>query len=566
MLWQMEMAEALSRALPAERGKVMADYAAMTGYSIARLYIIARQQGFDSGRQRRADKGSYRSEITPEQIEMAAALIHTSSRQRKGAILPVEDALEIMVDNGCIERGRISAARLGAILKERLINAEALKQQRPHTDMRSLHPNHVHLVDVSVCVQYYLRNGRTGLMDERDFYKNKPQNFEKVKLRLLRYMLTDHFSGAFFPYYFETSGETKENLYSFVTKAWAHKQDEKFPFRGVPFLILMDRGSANTSKAVVMFFRERLGIELPEGMPYNPQKQGSVEVMHNVWERHFESKLAFQPAWGVEELNSWAYDYAVWFNATRKHTRHGLPRTACWSQIKEGELRELPAQEFLAELWQEPEFSRTVDGTYTISVRGREYRLKHIEGLHSGARVMVVLKAYIEPRIEVIYKDTRYEAEPLPDRLPASLGRFRADAAIIGQEYKAQTETLTQQAVKRMENMAYGETHGKDAIPFEGLVVHGLHADKLGKLAFLDKKGTPMDVDKAIAPRFIAVTELLVRAAQQGARLTRELNQALKAEYGEVIEAAKAEEALGELLAGTWRPEAAISAQLSAIS
>ena len=548
MLWQSELVEQLNRTPHGGRNSVIASYAESTGFSAQHLYRIARENGYLSGRKPREGKGALKS-VNEDQIKFIGALIHTSARSKKGAILPVEDALEIAVDNGIIGDGQISTGGMSRLLRERQINARGLGAGRDsHTRMRSLHPNHVHVLDASVCVQYYLRNGRTGLMDERDFYKNKPQNVDKIKTRLLRYVLVDHFSGAFFPYYFDTTGETQSNLFDFTMKAWGIKGNERNPFRGVPFVILMDRGSANTSKAIVNLFRNSFDIEIPEGMPYNPRKQGAAEVTHNIWERHFESRLVFKPAWGVEELNAWASDYAVYFNAKKIHTRHGMTRTNCWMQIQKEQLRELPAADVIRDLFQEPEKECTCDGTYTISFRGTEYRLAHIDGLFRGSKVKAILKPLKWPIIDVIYREQRYEASPLPDRLPMAEGVFRQSDAVIGREYRSSPETASMQAKTEFDNMAYGEAGKKPgAIPFEGLTVFGIHAEKVGNIAFMPKAGVPIEVDRSVTEKLVSFTEFLKRLIHAIGPISPALNQSLRAQYGESIDIKIVEEVIENL-------------------
>jgi hypothetical protein len=550
MPWELDFTRELTAAVNGSRALVLAKYQEMSGLSVQQLYKIAKSNGWKSGRKSRTDKGELKSGLIIDQVEFIAALIYETGRENKGPIMPVERAIQIAEDNGIIERGQVAPATMNRILRDRQLSKEHQKAEEPHTEMRSLHPNHVHLFDASVCIQYYLKNGKLAMMDERDFYKNKPENFAKIKMRILRYVLVDHFSGSFFFRYYNTTGETQENLWNFLKEAWAHKQDEKFPFRGVPMLMLMDTGAANKSHAIVTFLT-RLEVEIPKGLPYNPRRQGAVETTHNIIEEWFESGLRIQPATSTEEMNAWADDFMAWHQATKKHTRHDMPRTACWMLIKPEQLRELPGDEILQDLFANPEEERTVDGTYTISFRGKEYQLKHVEGLFRGAKVQAVLRPFSWPVIEVRYREQSYECQPLPDRLPAHMGGFRANAAIIGQEYKAQPETATQQAVKRMDNMAYGEAgKTKDAVPFEGLIVHGIHADKIGNVAYIEKKGTPIEVDRSIMQRIIGFPELLKRIIQSTGPISKELNASLRAEYGEGIEVSKAEEVIQKLVNG----------------
>src|SRR6185369_8439892 len=139
-------------------------------------------------------------------ILYVAALIKKTGRDNKGPIMPVAAALEIAFDAGIIEREAVSVDTMQRLLRERNLDKGQMKQPSAHTDMRSLHPNYCQLVDVSVCIQYYLKNGKMGFMDERDFYKNTPHNYLKIKQKLLRYVLTDHFSGLFYFRYYAADG------------------------------------------------------------------------------------------------------------------------------------------------------------------------------------------------------------------------------------------------------------------------------------------------------------------------------------------------------------------------
>jgi len=546
-MWREELGRQLKETEPGRRKSLISSYSQKTGYSHQALYRIARENGFSTDRKLRDDKGE--TSLTKGQIEFVASLIYETRREVKGPIMPVECALDIAVDNGVIEPGQVSPDRMTVLLRERQISKAALKIPAPCTPMRSLHPNHVHVVDVSVCVQYYLKGGKgLCIMDERDFYKNKLDKYLEIKTRLLRYVIADHFSGAFYLYYYDARGETSDQLYDFVIRAWAHKNDERYPFRGVPFVILMDSGSANTSRLTVAFL-ERLGITIPPGMPYNAQRQGAVEVLHNLIEMWFESKLRICPAHTIDDINSWAYDFLIWFHAAREHTRHKMTRTQCWLLIQEDHLREIPEKEILQDLYASPEEERTVDNFYEISYRGKPYNLKHVPGLFRGAKVMAILKPWKWPRIDISYNEQLYEACPV-EMLPNELGGFRANAAIIGQEYKAQPETLTQQAVKRFDNMAYGEDPGKDARPFEGLKVFGHQGDKVGNLSFIEKRGTPIEIDRSITETQISITEFFKRLIQRVGPISREMNQELKARYGETISVQEAEEAISNAECG----------------
>jgi hypothetical protein len=545
MTWEQEMVERLKKAVNGEKDRIIAEYAQMTGLAQSTLYRRAKKHGFDSDRKPRVDKGELKSGLTDEQVEYIAALIHATARDNKGGIMPVERAIQIAEDNGIIERGQISAARMQQILREREISKKHLREATPHVEMRSLYPNEVHLVDVSVCIQYYLKGGKLRLMRESEFYKNKPDNFKKIKTRLLRYLLVDHFSGAFHLKYYDTTGETANNLFDFLCEGWLPKEDVRLPFHGVPFFMLWDAGSAALSKPMQAMF-DRLGVKTPEGLPHNPRRQGAVETMHNVIEQWFESGLKIQPATSVEQLNAWAQDWMIHFQATRKHTRTKMPRTACWLQIKPERLR-VTTFEVFQQLYARPAEERTVDGTRSIAFMGKTYRLRHIEGIRPGIKVLVTLRPWHE-QVGVLFHDVEYLVEPV-EMLPATLGGFPADAVHIGEEFRAQPETATQQAAKRFENIAYGEEKKRGATPFAGTVVYGNQADKVANLTPIPRRSTPMELGREIVVQEIPIMELFKRLRAADIPMTQTLNHELRAEFGTSIDVKKAEAvvaALGE--------------------
>lgn len=550
--WVRELVERLTAAVNGEKDRVVAEFAARTGLSAQTLYRKAKRHGYTSGRKPRADKGSLKSGLTDDQVDHLAALIATTARENKGGIMPAELALKLAADNGIIERGQVSPSTLQRILREREISKKHLREQPPHVHLRSLHPNHVHVVDVSVCIQYYLRGGKTQVMREAEFYKNKPANFAKVKTRLLRYVVTDHFSGAFWLKYFDTTGETADNLFHFLVEAWCPKADDRLPFRGVPLYLLEDAGSANLSGPVSAFL-DALGIERPKSLPHNPRRQGGTESMHNVIEQWFESRLKIQPAASVEQLNAWALDFQVWFQAEREHTRTGLPRTALWSTIRPEHLREVADVALLRDCYARPEEERTVDGSRSITYRNKTYRLKHLEGVRPGAVVKVKARPLVHPTVGVLWNGAEHLVEPVVE-LPALQGGFRADAVVIGQEYAAQAETLTQQAVKRFDNLAYGDERKKGQAPFAGLTVFGQDAAHLENLVPLPRVGTPVAIERDVVAQRLPVVALLKRAAAAAGGLSPALNAELRAAFGASVDVREAEAVVAAIAAGTdWR-------------
>ena len=538
--WQAGMADRLIAAAPRARAAIFEEYRILSGKSLSQLYRIAGKLGFRSGRKKRKDAGKLKCDLSDQQVELVAGYIHETSRKVKGSIMPTWRALQIAERNGGLDKDQVTVETMNRILKDRKLSKKHLATEDAHIGQRTLHPNHVHQFDPSICIQYYLKDGTVGLvkMKEEEFNKNKPENFLKIKTRLYRYVIIDHYSGAFFIYYYDAKGENQLNLFDFLQRAWRDKGDERYPFRGVPSMLMMDAGSANKSGAVRAML-ERLDVQIPPTMPSNARARGAVEGFHNQWEGAFESGLGLQPAYDIETLNEWALDFAIWYNAERIHTRHKMTRTECWIQITTEQLREVPDPAIMQNLFAKPAESCPVNGRYFIRFKGNDYNLKHIPGIYRKAKVNAILKPWIHPVIAVEYQGQRYEAKPVQ----IVDGGFTEFDAVIGEEFKASPETVIQQAKKRIENAAFGEGgRKKDAIPYSGTEAFGFLADEVGNRAYLPRKGHTIEVDREIGETLVPVMELIKLVAGALGEVSPELNRRIKAECGDQVKTGEMQE------------------------
>lgn len=285
-------------------------------------------------------------------------------------------------------------------------------------------------------------------------------------------------------------------------------------------------------------FWEGLGIEIYSGTPGNSRRQGSVEVSHKIWEEWFETRLRIDPASDIDDLNRKTRGFCIWMNATRKHTRTDMTRLSCWLMIKTEQLRELPERSLLQDLMNKPEEIRTVTN-HRISFDGKEFNLKHANIPH-GSKVKVIknIWKYKDGIITVGWDNQLYEAKAI-EKLPAEMGGFSANAAVIGVSYKAQPETAAQKAVKRLDELATGtRTPAKNAMPFAGMNAFEGFAEKAGNLHAFPKKGTPMEISRPTASVQHPIMELFRRLRSADVIVTTAINQALRAEYGETIDSA----------------------------
>ncbi len=83
---------------------------------------------------------------------------------------------------------------------------------------------------------------------------------------------------------------------------------------GVPQILMMDPGSANTS-AMARNLCRALRIRVIVHKPGAARVTGQVENARNLIERKFEAGLRFQPVADLDELNAAAKTWRAWFNA-----------------------------------------------------------------------------------------------------------------------------------------------------------------------------------------------------------------------------------------------------------
>src|SRR5690242_3113552 len=119
-MWQRELASELKEAKSRDRKPILERYQGLYGYSKEHLYRIAKEFGFTSGRKERVDRGV--GTLAEEQIEFIAAVIYKTGRENKGAIMPVENAMEFAIDNGIMTRGEISVGGMQRVLRQRQLD------------------------------------------------------------------------------------------------------------------------------------------------------------------------------------------------------------------------------------------------------------------------------------------------------------------------------------------------------------------------------------------------------------------------------------------------------------
>ncbi len=508
------------------RENILGIYQELTGKSRNTLRRKLKEMGFHSGRESGGGNGRC---LDDEKIQKIAAFIRSSYSKKDRMPMDAATAMLVASHKGIIRAGEVSEGTVRSLMREHKVSKKQMLEPEPHVQMRSLHPNHVHQVDATPCVQYYLGDKGLGIRDADREMLYKPEKMRKIKQHLIRYLLVDHFSGAFYVHYYYAAGENWRSLFDFLfQQAWREKPEfirEKYPFAHVPLMLIWDAGSANQSN-IIRRILDRLEVENITHIPGNPRAKGAVETHMWLWERKFESLLRMEPASNLEDLNAKALDMCAYLNARKKLTRTGMPRMALWSTIKAEQIRVLPPIGVIQALAHSRPDKRKVEGNLIIRFNGLSYDVRHIPGIARGEKVEVTVNPYRHPDVTVAYEGKKYAASAI-QFLPGIQGGFRADAVVWGQEYRAHKDTPAVQAGKEMDKMQPA------GLPFLG----ELHRE-LEPITFIDRSSRaaeiPLkaDVEMRDIPRLKAARMI---KEELGDQWRPWMAQKLKDEYGETV-------------------------------
>lgn len=325
------------------RRALVQEYANRIGKSVQTIYHwLAEEVGYESGRKPRRDTGTTR--LSYEAMRFVAAARSESIRQNGKSTMGVPVAMSIAAANGMDIN--VSESRLQELLRLRRMQPGQLRDARNTQQMRSEHPNHVHQIDPSLCLIYYM-GGKQRVMRDDEFYKNKLDNIAKLKFKVWRYVRYDHFSGSIDVRYYEALGENQSVLFDFLMHTWGRHATRLS--HGLPRLLLWDKGSANTSHGIQRLL-DALGVQHETHAAGHAWAKGGVEVANNIVETQFESRLRFEPVESVEELNAaaeaWVRDYnanAIAHVDARVHRPGGdFVRDDLWHGIRAEQLVALP--------------------------------------------------------------------------------------------------------------------------------------------------------------------------------------------------------------------------------
>lgn len=560
-----------------QRGPILDEAQTFLGYSRQTIYRqLKKVCGWSSERKARTDKG--KMTVSSESLLALATMSRESVRDNGKQTMFTTTARGILEQNG--HEINVSNATLNRLMRQRKINVKAQQVANPVQSLRALHPNHVHEIDPSLCLIYYMKN-KQHIMRDRDFYKNKLGNYAKVKYKVWRYTLYDKASGMIIPWYVEAAGENQHSLFQFLMFAWG-KQDGRL-FHGVPQLLYWDKGSANTSSAIKNLL-DHLEVKYLEHEAGNARAKGGVENANNIIETQFESRLKFQPVSSIDELNQAALNWAEAYNANRlpgqdtRLRRIGLAepisRQSLWQHITAEQLRILPSVEICQALMASREQERQVKADLTINFKHPQadssliYSLKGLDGITVKDKVSVRSLVYGDCAIQIEVQ--RYDGESLiyriePDRNFDQFGQ-RLDAPVIGEEYKSKGDTEIEQAAKAMDQVAYPDmtedelkkAKQKQITPFAGKLNTLSYLDDINHPAYFEQKGNEIETPEHLKPAIttLTLTAALMRITSSiGRRLTIDENKWLSARYQDGVP----EDSLDSLIRTFTTPVTAIA-------
>ena len=572
-----QLARQIDASAHGESGEIVAAFMQRTGWSRAKVYRELANIGWKSERKTRADKG--KTSVSDTVLNDISFVLKNGVRKNGKATMKTPTAVSMLSQN---QRDiPVSNSRINTLLRDRQMHLAAQKQATPYQAMQSLHPNHVHQVDPSLCLLYYMPDGKQYIMEADEFYKNKLENYAKVQLKCWRYVLADHYSGSFVFHYYEAKGETQANLYDFLLYCWAKK--DSILLHGVSKILLWDKGSANTAGAIKNALRA-LDVRAIEHKAKNPRAKGSVENANNLVECLFESRLAYEPVSNVQELNAAAEAFYNAYNANtipaydsrlkRPYMAEPQARYAIWQTIRKEQLRILPDIDVCRALLSGNQTERPVDKQLQISFKHpvskqREfYDVAHVPGIFIGAKLSVSAMIYGDNEVIAIFKnyqdeDVEYLLKPIQvDRFTG----FAANAPVIGEEFRSRPDTVVEVNAKRAESQAFPglnqeqieKAKARGDTPFGGLDAHS-HLAHVSGPAFIERPGERMNVPDRlhveIKPLDLIEAKMRLRN-MLGQALTTEQNRLLKAHYPEGVPETELKNAL-DLIEGKVQLEIA---------
>lgn len=528
---------------------VYADACQQLNMSRATLMRRLKEVSVQPQRKRRSDAGT--TSLTLADAQELSSKLMEGFRANDKSIHALKLALErirahnplfaSVTDPATGEVRPISCSACARALRAYALHPEQLRAPAPVQALASDHPNDVWQIDASISTLFYVPGERqSGLQDMAPgvFYKNKPENFERIKRqRLTRYVLTDHCSGSIFVHYVAGGESTVNMAESFLRAIQPRPKQQMY---GVPFHLMMDPGSAGIGGAFMGLLR-RLQVVPVINKAGNARAKGQVENAHNLVETNFESGFKFTHVPGIDWINEQAQMWMRYYNSARVHSRHGLTRWAKWLEITPQQLRLVDAQLARELLTHSPETPK-VDRELRVRFAGRVWSLRDVPGVMVGEKVEITYNPFDQSTAYVLQRsaDGQELLLPVPQAQEGAHG-FSASAARIGREMKSLPDTVAATNRKLVERLAMGADTDEaaaaarkaKALPFGGTFdPYKHHEAALPAATVLPRRGTELETSTRVAqaaPVLLTHFEASKSLIARGVAMSPELVGTLKA-------------------------------------
>ncbi|MBB5198465.1 integrase [Glaciimonas immobilis] len=496
------------------KGAIYAAACAELRISLGTLHRKIKDVAVTSPRKRRSDAG--KTALTRDEAMLISAVLIEHMRKNNKRLKSVEEAIDMLRANDLIKAARtdpatgelrmLSTTAVATGLRTYKLHPDQLLQPDPAIRLASKHPNHVWQIDASRCVLYYLKvtpgskNDGLQIMHKEEYYPNKPANLKRaLDEACWRYVITDHTSGTIFVMYVP-GGETGGNLADVLITAMVARGAD--PFHGVPYMLMLDPGSANTG-AVFKNLCHSLQIRVQINKPHAPRAKGQVEKAQDMVERSFESGLKLWAVNSYAELNALAWKWMRYYNATAIHSRTGKTRYASWMQITADQLRIAPPTEVLRELAISAPVTRIVSDFLTVQYDGAEWDVSGVPDVMVRQKILICCNPWRENSIQAIGVGADgHELYFVLERIEKNEHGFAVNAAIISENYKRHADTPAQTARKEIEMLATGTTSLSDAaasrkakkLAFGGRINPYKRIEDTPLPAYIPRKGEQLEI------------------------------------------------------------------------
>lgn len=355
--------------------------------------------------------------IRKEYWQWAEVVFAIKKRPPEGAgEIITEQAVRIAVQEGKIpeEALQVPVGTFDRIGRQLMMHRRRKRANR----IQAERPNQVHHFDASTSKFFYvarevgndyvLKLHRPGQMG----YKNKPIPVDRKRPWV--YGVTDDHSGYHLALYTVAVGETAADSLLALSMFWEEM--------GLPEELMADQGMLKKCLASAEFI-ERLGIRLPQAMPYEKQAHGKIERPWRTHWHRFERQFFALSDWErfeitLEELNRQFRNYLEEYNSMPHRFEKDISRRDAWRRVNlYGGIVKIPrdALQTVAR-----RAKRKVDAAGILHYEGHDYEVK---GLHDAW--VYVYEGVFEDRLVVQDVETgqRYEVQKFR---PLAWGEFRA--------------------------------------------------------------------------------------------------------------------------------------------